>query len=111
MSNLIEFLICDDIIIPAKNISLIFPTKDGYNIARMNKDGTFADNRYLSPEGFQEIKNNLLKARTSEEKIRKLEKRIQTLEQHISLMPGGIEYLLVENDFEENGKKQLDEDK
>jgi len=97
-----KFLICDELIIPVKHMSVIKKSADkkGYIIGRCNPDGTFVTWDNITDKSFNQIKENILQA----EKIKKLEQKIRDLELHISLSPGGIEYLSLQKDFKEKQK-------
>ncbi len=107
MSEATTALICDEMLIPITCVAVIKKSKNHYSVGRMNPtNGNLMTWDDLSNEGFNQMRENLLKTNEYKEKIKQLEKKIKLLEQHISLMPGGTEYLLAQNDFENQGQKQ-----
>ena len=101
-----KFIICDELIIPVKHMSVIKKSADGkgYILGRCNPDGTFVTWDNITAESFNQIKVNILQTEKTERKIKKLEQKIKDLELHISLSPGGIEYLSLQKDFKEKQK-------
>lgn len=105
-----KFLICDDIIIPIKTVLLIKKEneKNKYGIKLCNKEsGTFVEWQYISASSFEQIKESMIAEKKYQKKIKKLEAKIKALELHISLSPGGYEYLKAQEDFSTGQKNEL----
>jgi hypothetical protein len=48
------------------------------------------------------MKNDISELERKEKRIFELEQKVKLLQSHISLMPGGTEYLLAQQDFQNN---------
>ena len=94
-----DFLICDDLMIQTKYVSLISKNGTKYIVRQISADGKYANSWDISKESYQELKDNLLKTQKYEKKIKKLEQKVKSLQNHISLMPGGSEFLMAQDDF------------
>ena len=105
MANASGLLICKEAIIPVANLLYIEKCKYGGYVAVVGKNGA-TDTTNISNDAYNKIMESVLDRSKHEDEIKRLKKRIQLLEQHISLMPGGTEYLLIEQDFEQNAEKQ-----
>lgn len=104
-----HLLVCDEMIIPLTCLATIEKSEanKNYSVCRINPiTGAVSTWKDLSEKGFNQMKENLLKEVEYRDKIRMLERKIKLLEQHIAIMPGGIEYLMVKDDFEDQSKKQ-----
>ena len=95
-----DFLVCDEMLIPSQCVSMIRrDDKGNFSVCRCYPDGKFANWEPLSKDGFKQIKENILLKEKNDKKIKKLEKTIKELELHISLSPGGFEYLQTQKNF------------
>ena len=96
-----QFFICDSLLIPIDNIIYIKEDskENKYNIKVCDKTGKFTEWLAITPELFGQIKENLTLEKKYQKKIKKLEAKIKELELHISLSPGGREYIEAQQHF------------
>lgn len=102
-----QIFVCDEMMIPFQSVSIIKRDKNDYTVGRWNPDGKYCHWDPLSQEGFDQMKENILQQKKHEKKIKKLEQKIKELELHISLSPGGFEYLQAQKDFTQSLNEQV----
>jgi hypothetical protein len=96
-----KLIFCDDFVIPVDNLQWMQNKKDGnWNVAVSR--GTDVKYFTLTNENFIKMKNDISELERKEKRIFELEQKVKLLQSHISLMPGGTEYLLAQQDFQNN---------
>ena len=103
-----RMLVSDEIIIPIKSLCYMYKQDASTYYAGiiMNESITW---RVVSKGAYDQMMENMSGSVKYKQEIEILKHRIQLLEQYISLMPGGSEYLLAEQDFTQNSNEQKKE--
>ena len=96
-----KLLFSDELVIPVDRL-LWMQWKNGKWIIVISRGGSEIDSFTVTNDSFIQLKESVLQTDEKEKRIRELEEKVQLLQTHISLMPGGTEYLLAKQDFQNN---------
>jgi hypothetical protein len=106
MKKTTGLMISKELTVPISRLYFIERQKDGKYQVGIVGTTDYITWKIISEQAYQEMLENIQHTTKHKEEINRLKKRIETLERHISLMPGGTEYLMVEQDFEQKAEEQ-----
>ena len=96
-----KLLFSDELVIPLDKL-LWMEWEDGRWRIVISRGDNDIKSFHVTDDAFIQLKESVLQTDEKEKRIRELEKKVQLLQTHISLMPGGTEYLLAKQDFQNN---------
>lgn len=99
-----KFIFFDELVIPIDN--LLYMRKLNDDVWEVICSGTTDEKRtqrfVVSDISVMNLRKLTYRSEEKEKRICELEEKVKLLQTHISLMPGGTEYLLAEKDFHKN---------
>ena len=96
-----KLLFSDELVIPVDRLLWMQWKNESWQIV-ISRGGNEINSFIVTNDAFMQLKESVLQTDEKEKKIRELEEKVQLLQTHISLMPGGTEYLLAKQDFQNN---------
>ena len=96
-----KLIFCDELVIPVDKL-LWMEWEDGRWRIVISIGDNDIKSFHVTHHLFMQLKESVLQTDEKEKRIRELEEKVQLLQTHISLMPGGTEYLLAKQDFQSN---------
>lgn len=96
-----KLLFSDELVIPVDKLLWMQWKNGGWQIV-ISRGGSDINSFTVTDETFLQLQESFLQSSDKEKRIRELEEKVKLLQTHISLMPGGTEYLVAKQDFQNN---------